>query len=180
LQLTLINALKAPHKFIGPLVLLIILCSVGSNAQTIFQAQAGVGYIEHLSLGIGCNFSNKHSLSLLYGSNVFIRPKNFSSYLLQYTFNFNKLKFKNITPAVGIKGGTTIFTDEYYRWNVLAIIPFVELHYPLNNRFDLYIQGGCAFSFEQSVKRIKDGEIGQYKDFLPEFKTGVRFNLNVK
>lgn len=97
--------------------------------------------------------------------------------MLQYNLMLHRAQVINVTPTIGIKGGNMIFTDAYYKWKLVAIIPFIGLHYPVNKQVTTFIQGGCMFSFEQSVKRIKDGEIGHYKDLLPEIKAGIVYNF---
>jgi hypothetical protein len=163
-------------KYILLLLLMILNYSVG--AQVRFQVDAGWGYLEHFSAGIGCSFSSKHTVSLLYGSDFFYHPKNFASYLLQYNLILPRLRFAGITPTIGIKGGHTIYTDDYYRWEVAVIVPFAGLQYPINRKINVVVQAGAVFSFEQSVKRINYGEIGHYKDLLPEIKTGIVYTFS--
>lgn len=163
----------------GLLLTLFVLCH-SCQAQPEVEAHAGFGYTEHLSLGIGCTFAEKHTVLLLYGSNCFSRPKNFSTYMLQYNLAINRWEFLNVTPMVGIKGGHAIFTDKYYTWDVAVLIPFVAMQYPVNRNVDLAIQAGGAVSFEQKVKRINYGEIGHYRQFLPEVKTGIVYSFQKK
>jgi hypothetical protein len=162
------------------LVLLLFLLNLNysGKAQLRFQANVGLGYLEHLSAGIGCSISSNHTVSLLYGSDFFIRPKDFASYLLQYNLVLPRLGFAGITPSIGIKGGHTIYTDDYYKWEVAVIVPFMGLQYPINRKINAVVQAGAVFSFEQSVTRINYGEIGHYKDFLPEIKTGIVYTLS--
>lgn len=87
------------------------------------------------------------------------------------------MKFSGITPTIGIKGGHTIYTDDYYTWNLAVFIPFIGVQYPLNRKIDLLVQAGSAFSFEQSAKRISYGEIGHYRQILPEVKAGIVYNF---
>ena len=81
---------------------------------------------------------------------------------------------------VGIKGGHAIFTDKYYTWEVTLFIPFVALQYSLSRNVDLAFQAGGAVSFEQKVTRIDYGEIGHYRQFLPEVKTGIVYSFQKK
>jgi hypothetical protein len=164
------------HKILVSL-LFVLLISYSARAQVIVEAQAGLSYLEHASLGIGCAFSARHTVSFLYGSNFGIHPKDFASYLLQYNWTLPRLTFSRVTPTLGVKGGTTIFSDDYYRWNLLAIVPQIGFQYAVNEKTNLVLQAGAVFSFEQSVKRISYNEIGQYKDLLPEIKIGVVYNL---
>jgi hypothetical protein len=160
------------------LLLYLLFFNYSGKAQVRFHVDAGVGYLEHFSAGIGCSFSSKHNVSLLYGSDFFVRPKDFASYLLQYNLILPRLRFAGITPTIGLKGGHTIYTDDYYRWEVAVIIPFAGLQYPINKKINAVVQAGVVFSFEQSVKRIDYGEIGHYKDLLPEIKTGIVYTFS--
>lgn len=146
-------------------------------SQLTFKVQAGISYTEHLSTGLTLSFSEKHNISLLYGSNFFIKPKDFSTYMLQYHLKLNSMSFGRITPAIGIKGGHVIYSDEYYRWEMFTIIPFAGLHYRVNERLDIVMDLGLAISFEQSAQRISYGEIGKYRDLLPEIKIGTHYRL---
>ena len=97
--------------------------------------------------------------------------------MLQYNFNVLKWKPAGLTPTFGIKGGHVIFTDTYYTWEVATFVPFIGVKYPVSPWFDLMAHAGGAFSFEQKVKRINYGEIGHYRDILPEIKAGLVFHL---
>lgn len=147
------------------------------QAQPKLQAHAGLGYTEHFALGIGWTFSDKHAVTLLYGSNFFFHRRQFSTYMLQYTLAVPRWSFLNVTPSVGIRGGHAIFTDKYYTWEVAAFIPFVAMQYPLGRNVDLVVQAGGAVSFEQKVRRINYGEIGHYRQYLPEVKTGIVYTF---
>jgi hypothetical protein len=158
------------------IVLIFFISPFSGTAQVRFQVHAGLSYIEHVSLGAGFNWRN-HNVAVLYGSNFLIHPREFGSYFIQYHFSIPSLKFLNTTPMIGAKGGQTIFTDDYYRWNLVSMVPFVGIQRPLTSGIDVVFQGGVAFSFEQSVKRIAFGEIGHYKDRLPEVKAGIIYKL---
>jgi hypothetical protein len=160
----------------GVLFILVVVCHF-SQAQPIVQAEAALGYTEHLSLGVGCTFSGKQSVTVLYGSNFFFHRKEFSTYMLQYSLALRRLKFFNVTPALGIKGGHAIFTDKYYTCEVAVFIPFVAMQYPLNRNVALAIQAGVAVSFEQKVTRRNYGEIGHYRQYLPELKAGMVYSF---
>lgn len=147
------------------------------NAQLAFKVQTGIGYLEHFSTGIGVGIKNKHQLSLLYGSNLFLKTSDFSSLLLEYDFKFYKLNFSGFTPKLGIKGGYSIYTNTYYRWNVLMLVPFVGVNRPLSKKLDLAIDLGLAVSHELSLERISYGEFGTYRKYLPEIKIGLIYTL---
>ncbi len=100
--------------------------------------------------------------------------------MLQYDFSFNKLKFAGVTPRIGVKGGDEIFSDDYYRWKLFSVVPFLGIQHPINGRLDLLVEGGVNYSFEQSVVRLKPGEIGHYKDILPELKVAIHYQLSKK
>jgi len=160
------------------LFLFLLLIAHHGFSQIKWQAHTGISYIEHLSIGFGCTLKGKHEMTALYGSNVFTELDNFSSLLIQYNRLFKKYSFKGFTPSIGVKGGRTIFTDHYYRWKLDAIIPFVGIYHHYDERIFFYAQGGVAISFEQTVKRLDYGEIGHYRQTLPELKLGAIFNLN--
>ena len=157
--------------------LCLIFISVTADAQTALQVHAGFGYTEHFSTGLGCTFSNKHQITFLYGSNFFSKPREFSTFMLQYNFILRQWKFARLSPTFGIKGGHAIYTDTYYTWEVATFVPFAGVQYPVNEGFYLMVHAGGAFSFEQKVKRLNYGEIGHYRDFLPEIKGGLVFHL---
>lgn len=158
---------------------LLIGCLVTFNcfSQFSMSLHGGLSYIEHVSTGVDFHLGKRQTISLLCGSNLFINMHNFRNLFLQYTFAFNRLKVGKFTPKLGVKGGDSYFTDEYYRWHVLNIIPFAGVEYPLTNKIQLFVDVGAAFSLEQSVERIKQGEIGHYKELLPEAKVGIMYTL---
>jgi hypothetical protein len=162
------------------LVVILLIAGYLSQAQPTAQAVAGVGFTEHFSLGAGCTFAGKHTVTLLYGSDFFYRRSEFSTYMGQYHFQAHRWKFSNFTPVVGVRGGHTIFTDKYYRWQVMVFIPFAGIQYPLNKNIDLTVQAGGAVSFEQKVERLNYGEIGHYHEFLPELKACVAYKFKNK
>ena len=166
-------------KLTGVLFIFFILCNF-SQAQTKFHAHAALGYTEHFSIGLGCTFSGKHTVALLYGSNFGFYPKRFSTYMLQYNLAVHRWRFLNVTPSIGIKGGHVIFTDKYYTWEVAVFIPYVAMQYPLNLKVDLVFQAGGGVSFEQKVRRISYGEIGHYRQYLPEVRAGIVYHFRKK
>jgi hypothetical protein len=107
----------------------------------------------------------------------FFHAKDFSTFLLQYNRILNQFKFRGFKPVVGIKGGPVIYSDRYYRWSVDAVVPFGGLLYSLNKRIALTAQAGVVISFGQTVQRLDYGEIGHYKQILPEIKTGLVYNF---
>ena len=163
------------NRFI--LTLLLLTATLQGKAQVTLKATAGVGNMEHLSTGVGISIANTHSISLLFGSNCFIKTNKFSSYLMQYDVQVNRWQVLNTTPRIGIKGGYAIYTNDYYRWKLLQVIPFVGLSYPLSSRLDLFTDGGVAISRELSEERVAFGEIGRYKKYLPEVKVGVTYHF---
>jgi hypothetical protein len=71
----------------------------------------GVGYIEHFSIGAGVSFNDRHAITAHYGSNAFIKTKEFSSILLEYDFAFKNLTRCGLIPMIGLKGGHAVYTD---------------------------------------------------------------------
>lgn len=159
------------------LCLLFCFLCISVKSQIKFKAQVGVGYIEHFSIGLAISKSDKNILSLNYGSDFFIKMNDFSSFLLQYERLFNKMNIKSIVPKIGIKGGYSIYTNAYYKWELIALIPYVGLYYPFNEKIQFNLDAGLAVSKELSIERISYGEIGNYKKYLPEIKLGFYYNL---
>ena len=151
--------------------------SFRAGAQHTFKAQAGFGYLEHFSLGGTLELNERHNLSLLYGSNFFIKPKEFSSILLQYDLEFPRWRFASFTPLAGLKGGYAIFTNENYQWQVISVVPFLGIYYPLNSQMVVRLESGPVISFEQAAKRLNYNEIGYYKPLLPEIKITMLYTL---
>jgi hypothetical protein len=158
-------------------LLLIVFVHNSTKAEIDFKLQSGLGYIEHFSTGIGIAINNKHSLSVLYGSDFFINARSFSSYLLQYEYFFYNLKYACFVPKIGLKGGYSVYTNNFYKWELIKAVPTIGVVYTINNCFDLYADIGIALSRELTMKRIRFGEIGWYRKQLPEFKIGIIFNL---
>jgi len=149
-------------------------------AQFMIKAQGGLSYIEHVSTGVAFGLGKRHTITLLCGSNLFINMSDFSNFFVQYDYSFTKLEFKGATPRLGIKGGDSHFTDDIYRWHVIHLIPFVGISYPVHAKMELLIEFGGAISFEQSVERVGEDEIGHYKELLPEIKVGILYTLYQK
>lgn len=166
------------RKQILILLLLLISLHFPCKSQIIVKVQTGISYIEHFSAGITFDFSEKQAISLFYGSNFLVNPNYFSSYMLEYDRFIKQIKFFGITPKIGIKGGYSIFTDEYYKWRLIVIVPFIGFNYHITNKTEAFIDLGITYSREESLRRIKYGEIGSYKDYLPEIKIGLYFNLS--
>jgi len=152
----------------------------GCKAQFSVKAQLGISYIEHLSTGVTLKWGNHHSASVLYGSNFFINTQDFSNLFLQYDLSVPGWKIKKLTPRFGVKGGDSYYTNEYYRWKVVSVIPFVGASLPVSDKLDLLVEVGAAFSFEQTVERINQGEIGHYRELLPEAKAAMVYTLFTK
>lgn len=159
------------------ILLLLITISYSGMAQFSIKGQAALSYIEHLSTGVTFSFSGKHHISLLYGSDFFINTKDFSSYMLQYYLRLNRMTFAKITPVIGIKAGYSIYTDDYYKWELMSVVPFTGINYRLNKKIDILFDLGATISRAQSVKRIRQGEIGKYRELLPELKAGILYNF---
>ncbi|HEY0742795.1 MAG TPA: hypothetical protein VGD40_15100 [Chryseosolibacter sp.] len=164
---------------IKPLVLLWVLSTIASLsiAQPTLQAQAGLGYIEHFSLGLEYSWKSKHSVSLHYGSNVFINSDQFSTVFIKYNRTVNGLTFQKNRPGIGLKLGSSIFTDDFYRWKVSSAVPFISLRHTFNRKLEAGIETGIALSRIESVTRINYGEIGKYKRYLPELNFTLHYTL---
>lgn len=148
-----------------------------ADAQVGLSVQGGLSYIEHVSTGVTLTFGKRHAASFLCGSNLFTNMSDFRNLFAEYSYSFVNLKLAKFVPRLGVKGGDSYYTDEYYRWHVLHVIPFAGCSLPLTARTTLFFDAGAAFSFEQSVERIKPGEIGHYRELLPEVKLGILYPL---
>lgn len=155
----------------------LLLSSLSSSAQFSAEVHAGVSYIEHISTGITFRNGKNHSFTALYGSNLFINTKNFSNLFVQYDLSIPRWTVRGTIPRVGVKGGNSFYTNEYYRWKVVSLIPYVGARYPINDNFQLLFEAGPVYSFEQYVQRIKPGEIGHYRYLLLELKVALSYSL---
>jgi hypothetical protein len=133
-----------------------------------------------VSTGVTFRWGENHSVTALYGSNLFINTRNFSNLFAQYDFSIPRWKVQGIIPRIGVKGGDSYYTNEYYRWHVVSLIPFAGARYPINDKFELLFEAGPVYSFEQSLQRIKAGEIGHYRYVLLELKIAVAYTLFTK
>lgn len=162
--------------FVLALVLFLALHAT-CKAQPAWKIQTGLGYLEHFSAGMTLSLQAKHHVSLLYGSNFFVKPGDFSSLSLQYERSLNRWQLAGLTPKWGIKGGWGIYTNDYYRWNLLMLAPFVGVTRPLSKRIDLFMDLGIVRSHPLSLERIQVGAFGSYKHYLPECKIGLHYRL---
>ena len=78
---------------------------------------------------------------------------------------------------MGVRGGDSYFSDSYYRWHVMNIIPYVGGNYSFSNKISFFFQGGVSIAFLQSVERRTLGDVGTYRQYLPEFKIGACYTL---
>jgi hypothetical protein len=155
----------------------LILLSSSSFAQLSVEGHLGISYIEHVSTGLTLRVGRNHSFTALYGSNIFINTRDFSNLFAQYDFSIPKWTVRGAIPRIGVKGGNSFYTNEYYRWKVVSLIPFAGVRYPINEKFQLLFEAGPVYSFEQYVERIKGGEIGHYRYVLLELKVAVGYTL---
>jgi hypothetical protein len=162
------------------LVFVVAIAYLPVCAQPSLRMQTGVSYIEHLSTGVTVQFRQKHNVSVLVGTNAFVRTYYFYNAFLQYDRAFMKWKWKYMVPRIGIKGGNSVYTNKYYRWKVVSLIPFIGATVPLRDRLDLLLEAGAAYSLEQEVTRRSFGEIGHYRSPLPEVKLAVLLSLSRK
>jgi hypothetical protein len=164
-----------------PLIaLLLSLAPMISYSQVKIEAVGGLSYIEHVSLGFRFQLNSRHSLSAQYGSNVLFSHYDFYNLIAQYDYSFKKGSQKNITPRLGVRGEDSYYTDTYYRWHVMNIIPFLGAKHQFNPKISFFGEVGVSISFLQSVTRIKMGEVGIYKQYLPEVKFGIGYTLYEK
>lgn len=147
------------------------------NAQITFRVLGGVSSIEHLSTGLNITTKRKHAINFLFGSYFFLNSSDNASYLLQYKRYVYSLKFIDILPAIGIKGGYSLYSDKYYRWELLSICPSFGLNYALTEKLNLELDAGVVYSRVLSLKRINFGEIGWYNELIPEIKISFLYTL---
>ncbi|HEY0655522.1 MAG TPA: hypothetical protein VGD65_20445 [Chryseosolibacter sp.] len=147
------------------------------RAQTYLKAYGGLGYQEHFSIGAALTLRETTSFSLTYGSNFFYKPQDFSALYLQYDRVIPSLMAGKVIPGIGVKAGHNVFTDDFYRWRVISAVPFIMATRKLNPSVDLIAEGGLAMSRIEEVTRIRYGDIGKYKRYLPEVKIAVRYRI---
>lgn len=164
-------------KSILQICILIFTVVTYTVAQPKVKLQTGISYMEHFSVGMGIKFGDKHFVSASFGSNAFVKLHNFSSYMLHYDLSFFRTKWSFGYPKFGISGGYSNYTDNYYRWELLLLTPNVGFTIPLNTYFDVSVTTGLAIARELSMTRIRMGDVGWYRKFLPEFKLTVIYNL---
>lgn len=167
--------MKIIHKVICFLCIFLTWKTSNGNYNVIFKN--GIGYIEHYSIGTGLNFLDKHTISLNFGSNFFMHIDDFSSYLIQYDYTFTNNKIKFMYPRLIIKGGYSIYSNYYYKWELLSLAPNIGITYPLNHKLSLNFDTGISINREISMQRINMGEIGWYKRVLPELKIEILLKL---
>jgi hypothetical protein len=141
------------------------------------KGQLGIGYLEHLSTGITVGLKKNDSFSFLYGSNLFYKPRDFSTLFFQYDHKIFRWSFSKFIPAAGIKVGHTVFSDNYYRWKVISAVPFISLSRNATTTLEMGTEAGLAISRIESVTRTNYGEIGNYKRYLPEVKIFIRYTI---
>ena len=157
-------------------IILIILPLI-AKPQVSLHFQAGVSYIEHISTGLTINFDDKDQVSLLYGTNLFIKTNDFVSYMVGYERAFTSWQLAGFKPKLGIKGGYAIYTDIYYSWKLVQVVLCIGSEYSITKKLNLLIEAGVAISRELSLERINYSEIGNYRTYLPEFKIGLAYKL---
>lgn len=152
------------------------LIALPCSSQIKTSVSTGIGYQEHFTLGIGLH-AQKHALSLHYGSNFFIRPQDFFTWLVQYDYMFKSYTVKHCTPKIGIKAGYSVYTNTYYQWELASLTAFAGIVFPLSEKINLASDFGVIYSRELHLKRINYGEVGWYKTILPEIKFSVFYLL---
>jgi hypothetical protein len=148
-----------------------------SPAQIRLECRTGFGYLEHFITGAGVKFNDESSAGFRYGSDFFINPRSFSSFSLQYERKMSCLHVDPFYLDYGLKGGYTVYSNKYYRWKLVFLVPVVGLKYHLSERMTLGVQGGMSVNRELSAERLGWGEIGWYREFLPEFNFSLSYDL---
>ncbi|MFN8206879.1 MAG: hypothetical protein U0T82_05645 [Bacteroidales bacterium] len=148
-----------------------------SPAQARLECLTGVGYLEHFITGAGIKFKNGSSVTFRYGSNFFVNPHSFSSFSLQYERNLNRPHIEPFHLNYGLRGGYAIYSNTYYRWKLVFLVPFAGLNYQLNEKLILGLQAGFSVNRELSAERLEWGEIGWYREYLPEFNVSLSYAI---
>jgi hypothetical protein len=164
--------LKTPQ-----LIFLLVAVIANVEAQTSIKANVGVGYLEHFAVGTTLAIRERSSFTLSYGSNFFYKPRDFSTLYAQYDRVLPLLAFGKVIPGAGLKAGQSVFTDNFYKWKVNSVVPFMSVSGRLSELLQIGAEAGLAISRIQSVTRISYGEIGKYKRYLPEVKLSLRYRL---
>jgi hypothetical protein len=148
-----------------------------SLAQIHLECRTGVGYLEHFITGAGVGFKNGSSAGFRYGSNFFVNPCSFSSFSLQYERSLPHISMEPFHLDYGLKGGYAIYSNTYYRWKLVFLVPFAGLNYQLNENMTFGLQVGFSVNRDLSAERLEWGEIGWYREFLPEFNFSLSYVL---
>lgn len=131
--------MKRYSKYIFAIFIFQLILYFNCFSQSRIQYQAGFGYQEHLSLGVGLQFKTENHLAVLIGSEAFINMNYFSTYLIEYQISFNKLLKDKIRPVVGLRAGYINYSDYYYRWETLSGIPYAGISYQFNSKIRLQL-----------------------------------------
>ena len=87
------------------------------------------------------------------------------------------MKFGQVTPETGIKSGYSVYTNQYYQWKLLTVVPYVGLERAISEKWSLAMDLGMVYSRTLSMRRLNYGEVGWYKEYLPEIKLAVSYTL---
>lgn len=161
------------------LSLFFALMAIPCRSQPKIGVSSGIGYQDHFSVGLGL-YAQRHAFSLHYGSNFFIHTNDFFACQIQYEYLFDKLTFWHFKPKTGIKSGYSVFTNQYYQWEITSLTTFAGIVRPLTEKTILAADFGVTYSRELSLKRKNFGEVGHYKTYLPEIKFSILFLLHPK
>lgn len=156
-------------------LLVLLLFSKNSISQPKVNFQIGFGYLEHLSTGIGFKIKEKHKITFLLGTNFFMKLDDFAAYQIQYEYP-NQMK-KILLLNYGLKGGYSNYSNKYYKWQLLSITPISNLKYRLTDNLFLVSTLGLTYSRVLNQTRVEMGEIGWYREFLPEIKLSLLYDL---
>jgi hypothetical protein len=80
-----------------------VFCAFQSQSQISLKGQLGIGYLEHLSTGITVGLKKNDSFSFLYGSNLFYKPRDFSTLFFNTTTRFSGGHLANSSPQQASK-----------------------------------------------------------------------------
>lgn len=162
------------YKFFIALGFLLFI-SKYSISQSRVDFQIGYGYLEHFSTGVGLKIKENHKISFILGSNFFMNLNKFAAYQLQY--EYPNLFKRKLLLNFGLKGGYSIYSNRYNKWELLSVTPISNLKYRLKDNLSFVTTLGLTYSKILKEERLEMGEIGWYREFLPEIKIALLYDF---
>lgn len=155
-------------------------CSSRLAAQPGIMLGSGLGNMEHFSLHAGYQFKKSGELGLIFGSNAFNDLHDFSTLLIEYGHTIFPSKTGRIILRPLLKAGYSLYSNAYYQWQTLTIIPAAGIAFGIDKGLEMRLQAGIAVNKELAEKRLAWGELGYYPRYLPEIKLEFIYVLSGK